>query len=80
MSMGTAAFDSSDAVVGHVEEDLGPQATRGGCRLASGRCAEDREIIGGGHGDASALIDSASYDKPLFSGGVLAKKSICAQS
>ena len=69
MSMGTAAFDSSDAVVGvsRVEEDLGPQATRGGCLLASGRCAEDREIIGGGHGDASALIDSASYDKPLFS-------------
>ena len=67
MSMGTTAFDSSDAVVGHVEEDLGPQATRGGCLLASGRCAEDREIIDRRRTRRciSALIASASYEKPL---------------
>ena len=52
MPMGTAAFDQSGAVVGVEEEDLGPQATRGGCLLASGRCAEDREIIGGATRDA----------------------------
>ena len=67
MLTGTSAFEQTGAVHGGVEEDPGPQRTRGGCLLPHGQSAEDRVIVGAEtEMRADALNDTLRYDKPLF--------------